>query len=77
MKPTNQLKAPTQVWVLRDYRGEFYAYSDHDGVRCTDRIDMARKYTTRKGACVAMNNVAKAYGKQTTPILYRITYEPA
>lgn len=77
MKPTNTLNLPREVWVLRDYRGEFYAYSDHDGVRCTDRIDMARKYTTRKGACVAMSNVLKAYGKTTTPIRYLLTYEPA
>lgn len=63
--------------MLRDYRGEFYAYSDQDGVYCTDRFDMARKYSTRKGACVAKNNLLRAYGKSTEPILYRLTYEPA
>lgn len=77
MKPTNAINAPREIWVLRDFRGEFYAYSDHRGVRCTDRIEMARKYSSRRGALVAMSNLVHAYGKSTTPIKYRITYEPA
>lgn len=78
MKPTNQITAPLEFWVLRDVRGEFYAYSTPEGgVRCTDRIDMARKYSTRKGAGVATFTLAKAYGKQMAPVPYRITYEPA
>ena len=78
MKPTNTLPTTREFWVLRDYRGEFYAYSTPDGgVRCTDRIDMARKYSTRKGASVATFTLSQAYGKQMTPILYRTTYEPA
>ena len=70
------MQAPSEFWVLRDTRGEFYAYSDQDGVRCTDRIEIARKYFTRKGATVAMTNLSKAYGKQTEPKLYRLTYHP-
>lgn len=78
MKPSNALPSTREFWVLRDYRGEFYAYSTPEaGVRCTDRIDMARKYSTRKGAAVASFTLCEAYGKQMTPILYRTTYEPA
>lgn len=76
MKPTNTISIPREVWVLRDFRGEFYAYSDQDGVRCTDRIDMARKYSSRKGASIAMVNLSRAYGKSIKPVLFRLIYEP-
>lgn len=67
-------------WVLRDARGEFYAYSLPDtGVRCTHLIEYAMKYNTRKGALIAASNVRRAYGKLTEPIQYqtKITYQPA
>ena len=74
------MKVLPVFWLLRDARGEFYCYSiPETGVRCTDRIDLARKYTTRKGALVASANVRQAYGKLTEPVKYRtnITYAPA
>lgn len=78
MKPTNTLPTTRKFWVLRDYRGEFYSYSTPEaGVRCTHLIEMARKYSTRKGAAVAIFTLAKAYGKQMQPVLYQTTYEPA
>lgn len=76
MKPSNNINVPREIWLLRDKRGEFYAFSTPDGgVRCTDRIDMARKYSTRKGASVAMVNIAQAYGKMTKPVLFRLIYD--
>lgn len=73
MKPVNQLSTPLPFWVLRDLRGEFYAYSSPEvGVRCTDELRLARKYGTRKGAAVAQRLIVNAYGKQTTPVRFRV-----
>lgn len=80
MKRLTIINPPAAFWLLRDPRGEFYAYSLPDtGVRCTDRVDIAMKYTTRKGAKVAAANVLRAYGKTLVAIKYKtiITYEPA
>lgn len=69
-----------EFWVLRDARGEFYAYSlPETGVRCTHLIEIAKAYKTRKGALVAASNVRLAYGKLIEPVKYRtkITYQPA
>lgn len=79
MKRLTIANPPAYFWLLRDPRGEFYAYSlPETGVRCTDRVDIASKYTTRKGARVAASNVLRAYGKSLEAIKYRtvITYEP-
>lgn len=73
------MKVLPVFWLLRDLRGEFYAYSvPETGVRCTDRVDLARKYTTRKGALVALSNVRIAYGKQLEAVKYAtmISYQP-
>lgn len=76
MKPTNILDMPSSFWILRDDRGLFYAYSHTDcGVRCTEQVKLARKYSTRKGATVAAFKLRQAYGKVTEPVSYRITYE--
>lgn len=76
MKPINIISIPPELWALRDERGEFYAYSTPDGgVRCTNRVDFARKYSTRKGASTAMVNISQSYGKQTKPILLKLTYQ--
>lgn len=69
-----------EFWILRDARGEFYAYSLPDtGVRCAHMIELAKAYKTRKGALIAASNVRIAYGKQLEPIKYKtiITYQPA
>lgn len=69
-----------EFWLLRDARDEFYAYSLPDtGVRCTDRVELAKSYKTRKGALVAASNVRIAYGKQLWAVKYKtiITYQPA
>lgn len=69
-----------EFWILRDARGEFYAYSLPDtGVRCTHMIELAKSYATRKGALVAASNVRLAYGKQLEALKYKtiITYLPA
>lgn len=70
---------PPLFWILRDARDEFYAYSLPDtGVRCTDRIEYAMKYKTRKGALIAAANVRRAYGKQLWTWQYKTvtTYQP-
>lgn len=75
MRPANKLEFPQAFYVLRDTRGEFYAYSTPDaGVRCTDAITHARKYFTLKGASVARSNLTKAYGKQSKPVLVRASF---
>lgn len=73
MKPTNVLNVPPGFWCLRDDRGLFYAYSTVDaGVRCTDDIRLARKYSTERGATSARYKILQAYGKQTLPIHFTI-----
>lgn len=77
MKPTNVIDVPSDFWALRDERGLLYAYSTpKDGVRCTESMPLARKYSTERGALVAMHKIRKAYGKQTRPIHYttQLTY---
>ena len=75
MKPTNKLDVPQAFYVLRDARGEFYAYSTPDGgVRCTDAITLARKYFSLKGASVARSNITKAYGKHIVPVRVRAAF---
>lgn len=77
MKPINILATPAGLWMLRDERGLFYAYSTLDaGVRCTEDVRLARKYGTRRGALSAHHKIRLAYGKQTTPIYFniRLTY---
>lgn len=80
MKPINILPVPPSFWVLRDDRGLFYAYSTVDaGVRCTDEIRLARKYSTERGAWSAHHKIRLAYGKHTQPTYFttRLTYHEA
>lgn len=77
MKPTNILDVIPGFWVLRDDRGEFYAYSTPtDGVRCTDKLRLARKYGSKHGANSARHKILQAYGKHTQPTHFtiRLTY---
>lgn len=70
---------PATFWILRDARDEFYAYSvPETGVRCTDRIQYAMYYKTRKGALIAAANIRRAYGKQLWTWQYKTvtTYLP-
>ena len=80
MKPINVQQFVPVFYALADSRGEFYVYSAPDiGVRCSDDLALARKYSTIRGALSAQAMLKRTYGIHTQPTRYltHVTYEPA
>lgn len=74
MKPINVQQFVPDFYVLRDRHGDFYIYSAPDiGVRHSDDMKLARKYSTLRGAKVAQAKLKRTYGYSTDPIYYHAT----
>lgn len=70
----------SEFYALRDAHGEFYVYSAPDiGVRHATDMNLARKYSSLRGARVAQAMLERKYGYLTTPTYHhaKITYHEA